>query len=82
MKCKPSLISGAFFMRHKIVFLIWHKIQISFGGLRKAGHTHMAALDTEEERRQAGMSETEREGVDFPTRLFSFDCRSEERIIM
>lgn len=25
----------------------------------------MAALDTEEERRQAGKSETEREGVDF-----------------
>lgn len=42
----------------------------------------MAALDTEEERRQAGKSETEREGVDFPTRLFSFDCRSEGRIIM
>lgn len=42
----------------------------------------MAALDTEEERRQAGKSETEREGVDLPTRLFSFDCRSEGRIIM
>lgn len=43
----------------------------------------MAALDTEEERRQAGgKSDTEREGVDFPTRLFSFDCRSEGSIIM